>query len=82
LPALALTVNSSSVTDIGNDYGFDMIFNRALEALGKPGDVAVVISTSGNSPNVLRGLETAKSKCIYSALTGALVGNYGESRTT
>jgi D-sedoheptulose 7-phosphate isomerase len=74
-PALALTANSSSVTAIGNDYGFDMIFSRALEALGNAGDVAVGISTSGNSSNVLRGLQVAKSNCIYTvALTGALAG--------
>jgi D-sedoheptulose 7-phosphate isomerase len=71
LPALALSVNSSSLTAIGNDYGFDLVFARQLEALGKEGDVAVGISTSGNSPNVIRALEAAKSKSIYSiALTG------------
>jgi D-sedoheptulose 7-phosphate isomerase len=72
LPALALSVNSSSVTAIGNDYGFDLVFARQLEALGKQGDVAVGISTSGNSPNVLRAFEAAKSKSMYTvALTGA-----------
>ena len=71
LPALALSVNSSSLTAIGNDYGFDIVFARQLEALGKEGDVAVGISTSGNSPNVIRALETAHSKSIFSvALTG------------
>jgi D-sedoheptulose 7-phosphate isomerase len=71
LPALALSVNSSSLTAIGNDYGFDIVFARQLEALGKEGDVAVGISTSGNSPNVIRALETANSKSIFSvALTG------------
>ena len=75
LPALALSVNSSSVSAIGNDYGFDLIFARQLEALGKEGDVAVGISTSGNSRNVLRALEVAKSKSIYTiALTGASGG--------
>jgi D-sedoheptulose 7-phosphate isomerase len=71
LPALALSVNSSSLTAIGNDYGFDIVFARQLEALGKEGDVAVGISTSGNSPNVMRALEAAHSKSIFSvALTG------------
>ena len=57
LPALALHTNTSSLTAIGNDYGFDFIFARQLEALGKAGDVAAGISTSGNSRNVLRALE-------------------------
>jgi D-sedoheptulose 7-phosphate isomerase len=71
LPALALSVNSSSLTAIGNDYGFDLVFARQLEALGRPGDVAVGLSTSGNSPNVIRALEAAKLKSIYTvSLTG------------
>src|SRR5271156_5439148 len=65
LPAMALSVNSSSLTAIGNDYGFDVVFSRQLEALGRRGDVAVGISTSGNSANVIRALEAAKSKSIY-----------------
>jgi D-sedoheptulose 7-phosphate isomerase len=76
LPALALHANSSAVTAIGNDYGFDLVFARQLEALGKEGDVAVGISTSGNSQNVLRALKAAKSKSIYTvALTGASGGS-------
>jgi D-sedoheptulose 7-phosphate isomerase len=75
LPALALSVNSSSLTAIGNDYGFDLVFARQLEALGNKGDVLVGISTSGNSRNVIRAMETAKSKSIYTvALTGASGG--------
>lgn len=75
LPALALTVNTSSVTATGNDYGFDFVFARQLEALGNKGDVAVGISTSGNSRNVVRAIETAKLKSIYTvALTGASGG--------
>lgn len=74
-PALALCLNPASVTALGNDYGFDVAFARELEALGKKGDVAVGISTSGNSRNVIRALETAKSKSIYTvALTGASGG--------
>jgi D-sedoheptulose 7-phosphate isomerase len=71
LPALALSVNTSCLTAIGNDYGFDLVFARQIEALGRPGDVAVGISTSGNSPNVLRGLAAAKEKGIHTvAMTG------------
>jgi D-sedoheptulose 7-phosphate isomerase len=54
LPALALSVNTSCVTAIGNDYGFDLVFSRQIEALGREGDVAIGISTSGNSQNVLQ----------------------------
>lgn len=72
LPALALSVNSSSLTAIGNDYGFEQVFARQLEALGKEGDVAVGITTSGNSPNVVKALEMARAKSIFAvALTGA-----------
>src|SRR5947207_15476318 len=60
LPALALSVNTSCITAIGNDYGFDMLFSRQVEALARAGDVAIGISTSGNSPNVLRGVEAAR----------------------
>ena len=75
LSALALGVNPSCVTAIGNDYGFELIFARQIEALGNRGDVAVGISTSGNSRNVIRALEIAKLKSIYSiALTGASGG--------
>jgi len=61
LAAVTLTANSSSLTAIGNDYGFENIFSRQLEAIAKRGDVALAISTSGNSPNVLLALETAKN---------------------
>ena len=71
LPALALNANSSSVTAIGNDYGFDLVFARQLEAFGSEGDVAVGISTSGNSRNVVQALELAKAKRLCAvALTG------------
>ena len=71
LPALALPVNTSCVTAIGNDYGFEVAFARQLEALGNPGDVAVGISTSGNSPNVICGLVTAGRLGLRTvALTG------------
>jgi D-sedoheptulose 7-phosphate isomerase len=71
LPALALSVNTSCVTAIGNDYGFDLIFSRQIEALGRPGDVAIGISTSGNSHNILRGVSVAKGLGLQTVgLTG------------
>ena len=82
-PALALTVNPSCVTAIGNDYGFDLVFARQIEALGNKRDVAVAMSTSGNSRNVVHALEIAKLKSIYAvALTGAsggLLANIADS---
>lgn len=60
LPAVALTTNTSTLTALGNDYSYDVVFSRQLEAFGRPGDIAIGISTSGNSGNVLAGLETAK----------------------
>ena len=59
-PALSLAANLSAVTAIGNDYGFEHVFTRQLEALGAPGDVAVAISTSGKSANVLAGVRAAR----------------------
>lgn len=61
LRAIALTTDSSIFTAIGNDYGFEHIFSRQVEALGQPGDILLAISTSGNSPNCLRALETARA---------------------
>jgi len=75
LPALALSVNSSCVTAIGNDYGFEKVFSRQLEALARSGDVAIGISTSGNSPNVLWAMSTAKKIGLHTiALTGSTGG--------
>jgi D-sedoheptulose 7-phosphate isomerase len=65
LPALALSVNTSCVTAIGNDYGFDLVFSRQIEALGRPGDVAIGISTSGNSANVLCGVSAARKMGLH-----------------
>ena len=62
LPAVALTADTAVLTSVGNDYGFDMIFRRQIEALGQTGDAAVGISTSGNSPNVVAGMEAARRK--------------------
>ena len=60
LPAVALTANQGDLTSIGNDYGFEHVFERPLRGLGRPGDVAIAISTSGNSKNVLRAAAAAK----------------------
>jgi D-sedoheptulose 7-phosphate isomerase len=71
LPALALNVNSSAVTAIANDHGFDRVFSRQIEALARAGDVAVGISTSGQSSNVIQALATAKKMRLHTiALTG------------
>jgi len=59
VPALALTVDTSALTAIGNDYGFEQVFSRQIEGLAKKGDVVIAISTSGNSENVIRGIEKA-----------------------
>ena len=74
LPAIALGVNGSCLTAIGNDYGFEQAFSRQLEALGRAGDVAMGISTSGKSPNILHGLATAKRMGLR---TVALAGQTG-----
>jgi D-sedoheptulose 7-phosphate isomerase len=71
LPALALSVNTSCITAIGNDYGFDQVFARQIEALAQTGDVAVGISTSGNSQNVICALLAARKKGLHTiALSG------------
>ena len=75
-PAIALTTDTSALTAIGNDYGFDRVFARQVEALGKAGDVAIAITTSGNSPNVLRALEAANERGLT---TVALTGRGGEA---
>ncbi len=62
LPAIALTTDTSVLTSIGNDYDFSDIFAKQIRALGAPGDIAWGISTSGNSPNVIKGLEMAQKK--------------------
>jgi D-sedoheptulose 7-phosphate isomerase len=75
LPALSLSVNTSCVTAIGNDYGFDLVFSRQIEALGQKGDVVIGISTSGNSTNVLQAMSTSKGLGLRTvALTGSTGG--------
>jgi len=74
--SVALTTDTSILTSIGNDYGFDNIFSRQVEGLGKKGDILVALSTSGNSPNVIRAVEVAKQKGIISI---GLLGRDGGS---
>ena len=75
LPAIALTVNTSCLTAIANDYSFDEVFARQIEALAAQGDIAAGISTSGNSPNVLHAIERANAQGVTTiGLTGAKGG--------
>lgn len=79
LPALALTVDTSALTAIGNDYGFDSVYARQVQALGVPGDVAIGLTTSGSSKNVVAGLEAARAAGLVTvALTGRNGGRAGE----
>jgi D-sedoheptulose 7-phosphate isomerase len=70
LPAIALTANTSSLTAIANDYGYDFVFSRQIEALGAKGDVALGISTSGNSKNVIEGFRKARSLGLVTIALG------------
>lgn len=71
IAAIALTTDTSALTAIGNDLGFDVLFSRQIEALGKPGDLAIAITTSGQSPNILKALEKAREmKLVTATLTG------------
>ena len=79
LPAIALTTDSSNLTAGGNDIGFENIFARNIEGLGNEGDVLITISTSGNSPNLLKAVEQAKSKGLK--VIGFLGGSGGKLKT-
>ena len=80
LPAISLTCDPSVVTAIANDYGYSTVFARQIEALGNPGDVAFGISTSGESPNVVAGLQAAKAAGLRTiALTGRDGGSVGRA---
>ena len=71
IPSLALTTDTSNLTAIGNDYGYDQVFSRQLEGMGQAGDIFIGISTSGNSVNIIKAFESAKKKNIMTvALTG------------
>ena len=77
LPALALSTNSSSLTAIGNDYGYDQVFSRQLEGMGAPGDVLVAITTSGRSESIRRAVREAhRLKMTVIGMTGARGGEF------
>lgn len=79
LRAMALHANTSALTAIGNDFGYDQVFSRELSAHSRPGDVLLALSTSGNSPNILRAIQAARQdKVKVIGLTG---GSGGEMRT-
>lgn len=78
LAAVALTVDTSVMTAIGNDYGYELLFSRQVEALGQPGDVLFGFSTSGKSPNILKALRTAREMGL---VTVGMTGNRGEAIT-
>jgi D-sedoheptulose 7-phosphate isomerase len=76
LAAFALTTDSSVLTAIGNDYGYDLVFARQVNAVGAPGDVFIGISTSGRSPNIMRALEEARREGLVTVgLTGQIGGD-------
>jgi len=71
LPAISLATDTSALTALGNDYGYNLVFARQVQALGNAGDIAIGISTSGNSPNVLEAIDAARSKGLMTiGLTG------------
>jgi len=80
IPAIALTTDSSILTACGNDYGYDEVFARSVEAYGKKGDVLVGITTSGNSPNVQKAVEKAKTQGVITI--GLLGGTGGKLKNT
>ena len=79
LPAISLSTDTSVLTAIGNDYGFAKVFARQIEALGLPGDTAVAISTSGDSPNVVEGIDVARAKGLFTVgFTGETGGKLND----
>ena len=78
LPAVALTTDTSTLTSIANDSSFDLVFSRQVEALGREGDIALALSTSGTSPNILEALRVArKNRLVTIGLTGEGGGDVG-----
>jgi D-sedoheptulose 7-phosphate isomerase len=76
LPAIDLTTNSANITSIANDFDFKYIFSRQIDALGSPGDVALGLTTSGQSPNVIEALKTARKKQLKTlCLCGEKIGS-------
>lgn len=74
IAAVALTTDTSALTAIGNDFGFEDLFSRQVEALGKPGDVVIAITTSGKSPNILKALRQARQMGLVTAAFGGKGG--------
>ena len=79
LASIALGCNGSAISAMGNDYGYDFVFSRELEAIGQSGDIFIPISTSGNSPNILKAIEVAKQqKMVIYGFTGNKAGTMTE----
>jgi D-sedoheptulose 7-phosphate isomerase len=79
LPGISLTTDTAILTALGNDYGYERVFSRQIEALGQPGDTAIGISTSGNSPSVLEALDVARAKNLFTVgLTGETGGKMND----
>ncbi len=74
LPGLCLSIDGTMLTCIANDYGFDQVFSRQIESLGRPGDVLVAFTTSGNSENVVRALGAAKERGLVTAIFSGKTG--------
>lgn len=79
LPAISLAANPSNITAIGNDYSFDLVFSKQVQAIGNKGDVLIAISTSGKSQNILEAIKIAKTKGLFTIL---FTGNNSEEATT
>jgi len=79
LPAMALTTDTSIITSIANDYSYEEVFSKQIQALGLKGDILLAISTSGNSKNILTAIRTAKEKELYTV--GLIGGDGGKMRT-
>lgn len=79
LPAIALTTDTSALTSISNDFGYEFVFARQIEALANSGDIVIGISTSGNSVNIVNGLQAAKDKnCVTIGFSGNVGGKMNE----